>query len=236
MSAPAFLSRLRLRRDVSIAAIARVLLPTDENQRIGTAHRLLWSLFADSVERRRDFLWREIDGERLDRLAFLVLSARPPEDEHRLFEIDPPKPFMPQLAPGDRLGFSLRANPVVSRWREEDGRRKQKHDDVVMDRLRTVPEALRAERRPALIEEAGRAWLDRQGERCGFRVIGQPSVDGYEQRRIPRDGHEPVRFSTLDFDGAIEVTDPGALVLALGRGFGKARAWGCGLMLVRRVP
>lgn len=235
MSPPAFFSRARLRRDAPIQALARVLLPGDEDRRIGTAHRLLWTLFADGAARTRDFLWREVDGERLDRLAFLILSARLPVDAHGLFELDPPKPWAPALRPGDRLGFSLRANPVVTVRRE--GRRGPRHD-VVMHRLRDLPagEPRRAAR-PDAVAAAGRAWLDAQGERHGFRPLGEPRVDGYLRRRVPReDGAAPVAFATLDLDGILEVTDPDALVAAVLRGFGKAKAWGCGLMLLRRVP
>ena len=62
-------------------------------------------------DQRRDFLWREME----QRGAFLILSARAPVDRHALFELDEPKSFAPALAAGDRLGFSLRANPVVRR-------------------------------------------------------------------------------------------------------------------------
>lgn len=232
-AAPAFLSRARLRRNAPIAALAPVLLPTGEDRRIGTAHRLLWTLFADDPQRTRDFLWREVDGERVDRLAFLILSARPPEDRHGLFEIDPPKLWAPALRPGDRLGFSLRANPVVTA--RVEGRRGPRHD-VVMRAIHAAPPDKRASSRAAAIVEEGRDWLEAQGQRYGFRPLGEPRVDGYGRRRIPREGEAPIRFSTLDFDGVLEVTDPDAFVAAILRGFGKAKAWGCGLMLIRRVP
>jgi CRISPR system Cascade subunit CasE len=234
MSQPTFLSRVRLRRDPALAALAPVLLPTDESRRIGTAHRLLWTLFADDPGRGRDFLWREIDGERLDRLAFLILSARPPADRLGLFELDPPKPWEPTLRPGDRLGYALRANPVVTT--RVDGRRHGARHDVVMHLLRAVPSAERGAARPELIAEAGQAWLAAQGERYGFKPRGAPRVEGYLQRRIPRESGPPVRFSTLDLEGVLEVTDPKAFLPSVRQGFGKAKAWGCGLMLIRRVP
>jgi CRISPR system Cascade subunit CasE len=39
----------------------------------------------------------------------------------------------------------------------------------------------------------------------------------------------------VDFEGTIEITDPGIFVEALFTGIGPAKAFGCGLMLVRRV-
>lgn len=232
MNARGFFSRVRLRHDAPIAALAPVLLPADEDRRIGTAHRLLWTLFADGPSRPRDFLWREVDGERIDRLAFLILSARPPEDRHGLFEIDPPKPWAPALRPGDRLCFSLRANPVVAARRE--GTRGTRHD-VVMRALYPVPAGERAGPRAAAIAREGRSWLDAQGLRCGFRAEGVPRIDGYLRRRIAREVGPPLCFSTLDFDGALIVSEPDLFLAAVRRGFGKAKAWGCGLMLIRRL-
>lgn len=230
---PAFLSRVRLRRDAPIAALAPVLLPSDEDQRISTTHRLLWTLFGDGATRRRDFLWREIDGDRIDRLAFLILSARPPHDQHGLFEIDAPKPWAPSLRRGDRLGFSLRANPVVTT--RHAGARGTRHD-VVMRAIHAIPSGERSAPRVQAIAQAGREWLEAQGDRHGFRLERELRVDGYLRRQIAREGGQPVRFSTLDFDGVVEVKDPEAVVPAIRRGFGKAKAWGCGLMLIRRVP
>lgn len=230
--APAFLFRVRLRRDAPIQALARVLLPDDEDRRIGTAHRLLWTLFADDHARTRDFLWREVDGERLDRLAFLILSARPPEDRHRLFEIDPPKPWAPALRSGDRLGFSLRANPVVA---QRQAGERGKRQDVVMRALHLIPSGDRATQRAALVAEKGREWLGSQGCRHGFQPDDGLRVDGYLRRRVARESGEPVMFSTLDFDGTLKVIDPDLFVAAVRRGFGSAKAWGCGLMLIRRL-
>ena len=53
------------------------------------------------------------------------------------------KPFEPALAPGDRLGFSLRANPVVTRADPRTGRPRR--HDVVMDRLHALPKGARAD-------------------------------------------------------------------------------------------
>lgn len=244
MSTP-LLTRVRLKREPSAAALGPVLLPADPDARAGAAHRLLWTLFADDPARRRDFLWREEGrgGLRPGQASFLVLSARPPEDPHALFDLEEPKPFAPVLARGDRLHFALRANPVVARRessREGQRARLVRHD-VVMDRLHDLPKGTRAEPRTEAIVQAGRDWLSAQGERAGFRLLdvaeGTPlQVDGYQQVQIGRDrGRTAIRFSTLDFTGTLEVTTPKLFVRALLGGFGKAKAFGCGLMLIRRA-
>ena len=43
------------------------------------------------------------------------------------------------------------------------------------------------------------------------------------------------QFGILDFLGTIEVTEPDQFLEALHRGFGRAKAFGCGLMLIRRL-
>lgn len=235
---PLHLSRVRLRRDAPAAALAPILLPPDDGQRAGTVHRLLWTLFADDRHRRRDFLWREAGGTDLvpGRSEFLVLSDRGPVDAHGLFHLET-KEFAPALAPGDRLAFSLRANPVVTKPGDLNarGKRKRTRHDVVMERLRHVPKGERAEPRFGLVQEAGRDWLMQQGERYGFAVLEGLRVDGYETLRVPREGERPILFSVLDLDGVLEVRDPAAFLAALRGGFGKAKAFGCGLMLIRRA-
>lgn len=228
-----YLSRVRLRRDASICALAPLLLGNigrgGPSRQPG--HHLVWSLFADDTDRKRDFLWR--DETRAG--VFLILSARHPEDRHGLFEIDEPKPFKPALEPGDRLRFSLRANPVVRR-RHPSHRRSVKHD-VVMDALRSHAKGERAVQRFETIREQGFAWLDRQGTKSGFRIdSADVAVDGYEQHRIARRGSAPAMlYSSLDFEGVLTVSDPDMLLPAISQGFGAAKAYGCGLMLIRRV-
>ena len=232
MTAMLYFSRARLKRDASAQALAPLLLgntgrggPTRQ-----PGHHLVWSLFADVANRQRDFLWREMEPG-----VFLILSARQPEDRHGLFDIAEPKPFAPALAPGDRLGFSLRVNPVVRRYDPRRGR-SVKHD-VVMDALRVHPGGGRAEHRLTVMRERGFAWLDRQADRAGFIVRpDNVRVDGYEQHRIARKGSaSTMSFSTLDFDGLLTVSDPGAFLAAIATGFGAAKAYGCGLLLIRRA-
>ena len=192
--------------------------------------RLVWSLFADGPDRRRDFLWRRMDDG-----AFLVLSARRPDDRHGLFEIDEPKAFAPALAPGDRLRFSLRANPTV-RKSKEPGQRHARRHDVVMDALHPFSDGSRAERRMAAIREKGFDWLVRQGCKAGFEIREDELLcEGYRQHRIDRNGGKPAMFSSLDFEGVLEVREPDLLTSAIARGFGPSKAFGCGLMLIRRL-
>lgn len=230
-----YLTRARLKRDASIDALRRVLLPPDADARAAAAHRLVWALFSDSPNRARDFLWREIGPG-----AFLTLSSRRPPESHALFEVDAPKEFAPNLQPGDQLAFSLRANATVAK--KIDGKSRGKPCDVVMDALHSVPRGERATKRADAITSAGRRWLVRQGESAGFSVRTGPErgedgsvrVTSYSVLRLPHRGAE-MRFGVLDFEGVLTVVEPGLFLASLARGFGRAKAYGCGLMLIRRA-
>jgi CRISPR system Cascade subunit CasE len=223
-----WLSRIQLRQEAPVAALARLLMPDAADARVAAGHHLIWAAFSDGPDRRRDFLWREEAPGR-----FLALSARPAVDATGLFTVES-RPFEPSLAPGDRLAFALRANAVVSRGATPGGRGKR--HDVVMDALRHIPPGpRRAEARPASVISAGREWLARQGERYGFCPSAEVAVDGYETRRLQRGAGRPMSFGVLEFEGVLRVEDPARFLSALANGFGKARAFGCGLMLIRRA-
>lgn len=218
-----YFSRLRLSRSPSAAALSSLLNPRDAGSRLDAYHKLLWSVFTDSPDRTRDFLWRD-EGEG----RFVTLSARPPGSS-ALFEQPDVKEFNPLLAPGDRLAFALRAN--ATRSRKNLGR-----VDVVMDALHGLPSGARANERMALAQTAGTDWLAGQGAKAGFRLIecdvGDYSTHTLPGYRDPRKGHP--QFGILDMSGLVEITDPVAFLPQLALGFGRAKAFGCGLMLIRR--
>ncbi len=230
------LVKAKLRRDLSANALAALLVPAASGARVGAAHRLVWALFADAPERRRDFLWRQTSpGE------FLVLAARPPEDPHALFQIQH-KLFAPMLHTGQRLAFSLRANPVVAEAPAEPGKRGKRRDVVTRAiaalPLQPDPEKRRAERFAAMQGAVGK-WLVRQGGRHGFSPdmrADRLRIDDEDWVQIPRDGRRAINFLAIGLEGVLTVDDPAKFLARLPVGFGAARAFGCGLMLIRRAP
>jgi CRISPR system Cascade subunit CasE len=131
------------------------------------------------------------------------------------------------------LGFTLHANPVVARA-TAPGQRGKRHD-VVMDVLTGIEPGQRAEARPDAVLAAGRKWLARQGATHGFKPAGQVAVDGYDRVVIPRETGQPAIFGVMDISGVLTIEDPVRFLAAQTAGFGRARAFGCGLMLIRRV-
>lgn len=228
MSPTLYLTRAKLRRDPAIAAIAALLMPAASSSRTQASHQLVWSLFAGDQNAKRDFLWREDQHG-----TFFILSASPP-GESPVFETEA-KPFAPALAKGDLLRFSLRAN--ATRSIKTAGAKRGKRADVVMAALNALPQGERAQARPGLIIETGRNWLEAQGGRNGFALAEATAlrVEGYETLQIPRVGAKPIQISLLDFEGVLTVTDPAIFLSAIKAGFGHAKAFGCGLMLMRRA-
>lgn len=255
-------ARLRARRGEALASIAPILIAGGAGDAAANGHRIVWMLFQETPDAGGSgnwrasvdgdgFLWRdEGDGR------YLVLSRKRPTDSHGLFDLDEPKEFAPSLAIGDRLRFVLRANPTIAIKAEggkgkpdEKARRRGKRVDVVMHALRHVPETDwdaktgRAFERDRLVTRTASDWLDRQGERAGFRRDPDAPfiADNYTQVQIERrSGYRnqkgrPAGISVVDLEGHITVTDPAAFLAKLPLGFGSAKAFGCGLMLIRRA-
>ncbi len=230
-----YLSRARLRasRGGALSSIAPLLIPKDENKRASHAHRILWLLFQDVPDADRDFLWRDSGKGR-----FFVLSRRQPTNPLGLFELET-KPFEPELEPGDRLRFALRANPVIATKQalspeERTKRWRGKRVDVVMHALHSIPRGERVAARDEVASQATTRWLERQAERSGFKLSRAPIVSGYTQIPVERKKGRPAGFSVLDLEGEIEITEPAVFMAKLSQGFGSAKAFGNGLMLIRR--
>lgn len=242
MSEQTYLTRVRLRRDVPAAALRAVLLPTGQDERVATAHRLIWTLFSDSPDRTRDFLWREgASGE------FYVLSHRPPNDQHGLFKVDDAQPFAPSLESGDRLNFALRVN--ATRAKSSGPGQRGKPCDIVMDAIyHAEKKGDRAATRTKELVPAAMRWLTARGLKHGFVIpgdeakanddpmhVGPIQVLGYHVMRVDRGrGKQKLSIGVLDLQGEIEVRDPDLLVTGISAGFGRAKAFGCGLMLIKR--
>ena len=238
-----YLTRAVLNRSAPEHALRPLIDPADKDAAFDAHHRLIWTLFpGDSAN--RDFLWRSDDGGK-----FYVLSAREPQ-ESRLFKPLESKPFEPKLEAGDRLQFVLRANATRDR-RSINGeavrpgtRRtpaKDRRVDIVMHAMReegavgglTGAES-RASRRMDLANKAANEWLRAQGERRGFSV-SELVVDDYRVTKLKRGEGSQATFGILDLRGILTVRDPECFSAALISGFGRSKAFGCGLMLVRRV-
>ena len=247
MSATLHLSRVRLRalHGEALSAIAPLLIPADKNQRVGHSHHIVWLLFQEFPDAARDFLWRDEGNGR-----YMILSHSPPTDPHSLFEVET-RLFEPHLAKGDHLAFVMRANPAMASKSALDAAQREKRQrgkrvDVVMHalfnahsqqerkHLHEVGEL--APLRDKIVAVEGDKWRAAQGESYGFSLVADTIVlDGYEQVPVERHRGRPAGFSKLDMAGKLAIADPALFLAKLARGFGAAKAFGNGLMLIRRA-
>ena len=225
-----FISRAQLRKE-AIHTQDMACLMGSEYQ----VHHMVWDLCTDSPTRSRDFLYRYRDDAGMP--SFFIVSSRELSDTRCLFDVET-KPYTPVIRKGQQLQFSLRANPIRTK-RDENGR--QHRHDVVMESKTclkdgTIPKD-KWPSQPEIVQKAGFVWLAMKGESHGFAIRdGDVRVERYLSREFVKPGvAKPVRFSTLDFDGMLTVTDEDLFVNALYHGIGPAKGFGCGLMMVRPV-
>lgn len=230
-----FLSRVR----VDLNGLSREALFDVMQGGAYGSHQLLWQAFPDH-QGNRPFLFRQEMEEDTEQgkppkglPLFYVLSDREPVAISGLLDVQC-KPFAPALREGEQLAFRLRANPTVAR--RVEGARHSPRSDVLMAAKKPFPPGQRisAECVQAM-DKAARDWLETRAEGLGFHLPVAPEVGAYRQHSLQKPGRrDAIQFSTVDYEGLLEVTDPGRLIETLAQGIGRAKAFGCGLMLIRR--
>lgn len=214
---------------------------------IYAVHQLLWKLFPDNPDAKRDFLFRqEFEKEQLafektrrGLPLFYVVSQRKPVPVSGLLKVES-KEYMPVLKIGMRLMFDLRANPVVARSTE--GKERSVKHDVLMDaKFNARQEGVtdKKEIRKSM-QNAAAKWLIEKSALNGFTVETskeEPWLDvyAYQQHLLRKKGNGKIQFSSIDFSGTLIVTDPEKFKETLFCGLGPAKSFGCGLLLVKSV-
>lgn len=224
-----YFSRVR----VKPGAVRSILNQTGDAYR---EHALVWQLFpGDGMP--RDFLFR-VDVDQQGIPVYYVVSQREPSFHDAL--VVETRPYDPQLQVGELVRFDLRANPTITA--SKTGKR---HDVLTHAKYQARDAGLSPEEVMRRIESAGRQWLVERS--LGLRIIADLDdlpdglsqslvVARYQQHRVRARKHEKeLRFATVDYSGLAKVTDPGALRKILFEGAGRAKAFGCGLLLVRRL-
>lgn len=245
-----FFSRALLHTDLDeVGELARLAATN-----LYRAHQLVWNLFDNTPDQKRDYLYRRdtLHGQTI----FYVVSLRTPSPRSELWEVET-KPYSPVIVPGESMAFRVRINPVVERPGDQvidahgqpklrtngkrvgEPKRKVKRHDVVMDAKKKMgKERLEEHFTLDRLNEAASAWLESSGRaaRHGFSVE-KLTAHSYVQHRVWKKGRDSglIHFSTLDLEGTLTVNDPKSFRELLFTGIGPAKAFGCGLMLVRRL-
>ncbi|MBL7991011.1 MAG: type I-E CRISPR-associated protein Cas6/Cse3/CasE [Candidatus Kapabacteria bacterium] len=94
--------------------------------------------------------------------------------------------------------------------------------------------------------EAATHWLSERTPRLGFELCPNTLlIEQYQRDLHPKHQRQAVRsredfskakkFSTLDITGLLRVTDTDTFHTVLAKGIGHGKAFGCGLLLIRRL-
>jgi len=199
-------------------------------------HRTLWAKgFGQFGKEDLGRILFRIDSDRYGRALVVIVQSMCQPDWSPLassFVIAAPewKPFDPQLTPGQRLRFRLRANPS-----------KKIGTATKTERLAGVK---KNGKRVALVRENDQfAWLLDKAEHGGFSIPGQwreahgAKVADFRVNvvregwiRCGKAGHRDGEFYSIRFEGLLTVTDAPIFRQTLESGIGSAKGFGFGLL------
>lgn len=222
-----FLSKVTLQN----SAQASLELAKLASNGVYSSHQLLWTLFKEA--QAREFLYREEMGA-AGKPEFFVLSTTAPACDGTVLNVQS-KTFRPKLSIGQRLGFKLRVNPTVC---ITDNQGKSKRHDVLMHaKKQPDAQALAAADLAIVMQRAAHSWIadERRLQSWGVELEALPDMISYEQHKSKKRGGQNVQFSSVDFQGVLTVKEPELFLTQYAKGFGRAKALGCGLMLIRPV-
>ena len=201
-----------------------------------TSHQLIWQLFPNQPDKERDYLFRE---ERAGgAINFYLLSPEIPNSEQMLFDVQT-KSFNPVLSQGMKLGFRLTANPTVAKKLNSTDKRS-KRLDVMMHAKKQMQQTGESDHKriQQAMTEAAQQWLmeEERQIKSGFHLDAVPDVVSCQQHRTIKKGEKAaIRYTSVDYQGVLTVTDPVKFEETLYRGIGRSKGFGCGLMLIRRI-
>jgi len=224
------ISRVSLRPDVTLAELRRHRILRLDAYGL---HQLVWKLAGRHDDQKRDFIYRA-DNDPDGLPIFTIVSEQPLGSVDDVWNVET-KRYNPGIRDGENLAFSLRCNPVKAVYDADNiklKRRGNRVDIMGSARRSDMANGIRRPRHVLHLEES-RLWLDRRGGQNGFAIVADSLVvDNYSVDDHPKD--EKKTLSMLDVSGVLQVRDGNAFTSMLLSGLGHARAWGCGLMLVRR--
>lgn len=198
-------------------------------------HQKIWALVSWNRNQKRDFLYR-VEYDTYQKIKHIYLLAPNQISSQNNIRIAVSPKYQPQLEAGEFLYFKLRANPIIKR--KENG--KAKEYGIIMDAKHQFNKNGQNYQKQfsldELIHDVGIKWLVRKGEQHGFSVKQfEVIIDNDCEYPVKPPGKQAFTLRTLDFEGRLKIVDTDRLKKALFEGIGSAKAFGCGLMLVRRI-
>lgn len=152
---------------------------------------------------------------------------------------------MPRLGEGTRLRFSVRACPTVRLGRmPAGGKAPGAETDAYLAALdRWSAEGAEVEKKPVR-SAVYVGWLRAAMDRHGGTALESLSLNGFRldstlrktgSREMPDRGVVSQRRPVADFEGVLRVMEADAFTDLLARGIGRHRAFGFGMLLLRRA-
>lgn len=222
-----YLSKLSL---LSTPNVALELAELNKNGAY-SAHQLLWRLFTHHEKRK--FLFRQ-ELTPSGSVSFYILSEEKPIANEKLFLLQSKK-FNPRLYSGQKLGFKLRANPTICITNKNG--KQQRHDVMMHAKKQFESSGVKGEDLNKVVTQAAQSWLANQKrlEGWGISLEFLPDIEAYTQHKSKKKNGHHIEFSSVDFQGVLSVEEPEKFLLQYLQGFGRSKAFGCGLMLIRAV-
>jgi len=137
---------------------------------------------------------------------------------------------------GDRLAFKLRMNPTIC---VSDSKGKSRRHDVMMHaKKKAQSEGIRdSQDIKILMKQAAIAWFAEQDRltQWGISLDCLPDIESYMQHASQKKRAHSIQFSSVNYQGILTLVDPEVFRQKYAKGFGRSKAMGCGLMLIRPV-
>lgn len=205
--------------------LSRIEIPWSIFRNPYRIHKDIWQLFPGMSreprksrdEERQGFLFR-MEGSHPGRPARLLLQSRQSPVPSEKVTLIATKELNPRPAEGQLLSFLLTANPVKTIT--DKGGRKNNKDEPKKCRVPLIKE-------------------DQQIEWLRTRLKDAAALESVKVRSLAplfflKKG-EAGKLSPVEFEGVLRVIIPDLLLTTLENGIGPAKAFGCGLMLLRRI-
>lgn len=196
-------------------------------------HASLVRAFAASDEKAERFLWR-LEPIRRGQAIVLVQSQSMPlwqelmNSEHfdnYFHELPQAKTVsFDYLYTGQVLRFRARVNPTVTKRHPDNPKKRQRVGLYKLEDLLGFHDAKG-------VWQAG--WLEKQGQRQGFRIQHHVVADSQYLRFHKHDKKaKPITLQAVRYEGVLCIEDADVFRDMLSKGIGKAKALGFGLMSI----
>ena len=198
-------------------------------------HKKIWELVSRNESQKRDFLYR-VEYDAYQNIKHIYLLAPNQISSRKDIKIAVSPRYQPQLETDEGLYFKVRANPIIKR--KEDG--KAKEYGLIMDAKHQFKKNNQNYSKQfsldELIYDVGMKWLIRKGEQHGFSVKQfKVRIDNDREYYVKPPGKHVFTLRTLDFEGNLKIVDADQFKKALFKGIGSSKAFGCGMMMIKRA-